>query len=232
MDAIKKLLSVALAEDGYLEKSSNSQLDDKSANAGRGNWTKYARDLDKLKVYNGAKNGYDWCDIFVDWCFAHTFGLALGLQLTCQPQGGYGAGCTGSANYYKSCNRFHKKDPQPGDQIFFTNDNGKTMCHTGIVEKVADGKVYTIEGNTSAAEWMVANGGCVRRKSYSLSYNRIGGYGRPDYSLVKEEKEVDKTEAKKIVKEKAGLSDTTIQYIADDYRYGDDLIVKLAEAMK
>ena len=78
----------------------------------------------------------------------------------------------------------------------------------------------------------MANGGCVRRKSYSLSYNRIAGYGRPDYSLVKEEKGVSKDEAKKIVQEKAGLSDATIQYMADDYRYGDDLIVKLAEAMK
>lgn len=44
--------------------------------------------------------------------------------------------------------------------------------------------------------------------------------------------EVTKEEAKKVVKDKAGLSDATIQYIADDYRYGDDLIIKLAEAMK
>ena len=232
MDAIKKLLSVALAEEGYLEKASNSQLDEKTANAGKNNWTKYARDLDKLKAYNGAKNGYDWCDVFVDWCFVQAFGLARGLQVTCQPQGGYGAGCTGSANYYKACNRFHKKDPSPGDQIFFSNDGGKSMCHTGIVEFFKDGKVYTIEGNTSAAEWMVANGGCVRRKSYSLSYNRIAGYGRPDFSLVKEGKGVSKDEAKKIVQTKAGLSDATINYIADDYRYGDELIVKLAEAMK
>ena len=48
-------------------------------------------------------------------------------------------------------------------------------------------------------------------------------------------KEVDKAmtkdEAKKILKTKAGLSDATITYL-DSYRYGDDLIVKLAEAMK
>ena len=41
-----------------------------------------------------------------------------------------------------------------------------------------------------------------------------------------------KDEAKNIVKQKAGLSDASIQYIADDYRYGDELIVKLATAMK
>lgn len=41
-----------------------------------------------------------------------------------------------------------------------------------------------------------------------------------------------KEEAKLIVKTKAGLSDATLQYIADDYRHGDSLIVKLAQAME
>ena len=41
--------------------------------------------------------------------------------------------------------------------------------------------VYTIEGNTSVASGVIANGGGVCRKKYSLSYNRIYGYGRPEY---------------------------------------------------
>ena len=40
-----KLVALAAQEVGYLEKATNSRLDDKTANAGRGNWTKYARDL-------------------------------------------------------------------------------------------------------------------------------------------------------------------------------------------
>ena len=40
-----------------------------------------------------------------------------------------------------------------------------------------------------------------------------------------------KYEAKAIVQEKAGLADVTIQYIADNYRYGDELIIKLANAI-
>ena len=44
--------------------------------------------------------------------------------------------------------------------------------------------------------------------------------------------DMTKAEAKAIVKEKVALSDSTIQYIADDYRYGDELIIKLAQAMK
>ncbi len=50
--------------------------------------------------------------------------------------------------------------------------------------------------------------------------------------VFKEEKKLTKSEAKAIVKEKARISDATIQYIADDYRYGDDLVVKLAQAMQ
>ena len=38
-DAQKKLISVAEAEEGYLEKASNAQLDDKTANAGWNNYT-------------------------------------------------------------------------------------------------------------------------------------------------------------------------------------------------
>ena len=45
-------------------------------------------------------------------------------------------------------------------------------------------------------------------------------------------KPLDKETAKRIVKEAANVSDSTIQYIADDYRWGDVLIVKLANAIQ
>ena len=110
----------------------------------------------------------------------------MGMKLLCQAEKGLGAGCTYSANYYKQKGRFHTSNPQPGDQIFFTNDGGKTMYHTGIVEKFENGRVYTIEGNTSSLAGVVANGGCVRDKSYPANASYIGGYGRPDWSLVED----------------------------------------------
>lgn len=182
MTAIERLLQTARNEIGYLEKATNSNLDDKTANAGSNNYTKYARDLDKQGVYNFPKNGYAWCDMFVDWCFVTTFGVETAWKMTNQPMGGCGAGCTYSAQYYKNMGRFFTSDPQPGDQIFFKGGDG--MGHTGLVEKVQDGRVYTIEGNTSSASGVVPNGGAVRDKSYSLSYSGIGGYGRPDWTLV------------------------------------------------
>lgn len=190
-EAISRLLAVAVAEIGYLEKKTNAQLDDPTANAGSNNWTKFARDLDAIGFYIGKKNGYAWCDMFVDWCFVQTFGEDAASALTFQPKPSYGAGCTSSANYYKAKGRFYKSDPQPGDQIFFTKDGGKSMYHTGIVEEVKGGRVYTIEGNTSGASGVVANGGGVRRKSYALNYAHIGGYGRPDWTIVEKKEPGD-----------------------------------------
>lgn len=178
---IEKLINIAKAEIGYLEKKSNNQLDDKTANAGNGNYTKYARDLDNIpNFYNGKKNGYAWCDVFVDWLFVQTFGVDKAKELLLQPNGSLGAGCTYSARYYKNANQYHKT-PKVGDQIFFTNSKG-SIIHTGIVYKVDSTYVYTIEGNTSSDEGVVENGGSVNDKKYKLSYSRIDGYGRPKYN--------------------------------------------------
>jgi len=191
LTAVERVIATAKSQVGYLEKASNSQLDSNTANAGRNNWTKYARDLDQLGVYNFPKNGYAWCDMFVDWCFVTTFGVELAWKMTNQPMKGCGAGCTYSAQYYRNMGRFHKTNPQPGDQIFFSEDGGATSYHTGLVVAVDSKRVYTIEGNTSSDPGVVENGGSVNEKSYSLSYAKIGGYGTPDYSLVEEEDDMD-----------------------------------------
>ena len=146
------VLAIAAAEIGYHEKKSNSQLDNPTANAGSANYTKYARDFDEKypKWYNGKKNGFAWCDMFVDWCMLTAFGYADALRLLCQPERSAGAGCTYSLMYYEKQGRYHAKDPKPGDQIFFSTAHSKSnVSHTGLVEKVDGSKVYTIEGNTS-----------------------------------------------------------------------------------
>ena len=174
MTGPEKVIAVARAELGYKEKASPDRLDDKTANAGSGNYTKYARDLDAVTdFYNGAKQGYAWCDVFVDWCFCKAFGAELAKKLLCQPDKSAGAGCTYSAQYFKNKGQFYTTAPKAGDQIFF----GTTMesTHTGLVVKVEVGRVYTVEGNSS-------NG--VFERSYMLEAANICGYGRPDWRLV------------------------------------------------
>lgn len=187
MTPVERVINRAKAEVGYLEKKTNSQLDSKTANAGYGNFTKYMRDLDALGIYDGKKNGYAWCDGFVDWTFISEFGVDIALKMLHQPKGGYGASCTSSYRYYQEAGAAYSS-PEIGDQIFFkATDWG--MAHTGIVINVDNNYVYTIEGNTSSAAGVVDNGGCVAIKSYPINYSRIGGYGRPDWSLVAEEEE-------------------------------------------
>lgn len=166
------VIAVAAAEIGYKEKASNTQLDTPGANVGSANYTKYARDFDQKypNWYNGKKNGFAWCDMFVDWCFLTAFGYAKALSLLCQPEKSCGAGCTYSAGYYKAKGQFFTS-PKPGDQIFF-GTSLSNCTHTGIVEKVDGAKVYTIEGNTSDM---------VARRSYALTDKSIVGYGRPKY---------------------------------------------------
>lgn len=186
MNEINKLIEVAKAEVGYLEKKSNDKLDSKTANAGKNNYTKYARDLDKIvDFYNGKKNGYAWCDVFVDWCFVKAFGEKRAKELLLQPNKSLGAGCKYSMNYYKNAKQLHDT-PKAGDQIFFKK--GKSITHTGIVYKVDKTYVYTYEGNTSGAASVVSDGGSVNAKKYKLSNTSIAGYGRPKYKVVEDKK--------------------------------------------
>lgn len=171
-----KVIAIAEAEVGYLEKKSNSNLDSKTANAGSNNFTKYSRDLVKW-VGSPYAQGVAWCDIFVDHCFIKAFGLTEAKKLI----GGWSAYTPTSAQYYKNMGRWHTSKPQVGDQIFFKNST--RICHTGIVYKVDSSKVYTIEGNTSGASGVIANGGGVCKKSYALTNSRIAGYGRPKYDV-------------------------------------------------
>ena len=170
-----KVISVAEAEIGYHEKASNSNLDSKTGNSGSANYTRYANEIDSKypDFYNGRKNGYAWCDLFVDWCFISAYGLSDALRLLCQPTKSAGAGCTYSLQYYRNKGQYYARGntPKIGDQIFFGSGTSNVE-HTGIVYAVDASKVYTIEGNTSDQ---------VARRSYALNNSRIVGYGRPKY---------------------------------------------------
>ena len=172
-NAIQQLLDIARSQIGYLEKTSNNQLDDFTANAGANNWTKYARDLSDAGYYNGNKNGCAWCDVFCDWCFyiLTNKNSVLAQQIQCQT-GDCGAGCIFSAQYYRA-QGCYSNTPQPGDQIFFGTTGAE--YHTGIVEQVSPTQVITIEGNTSEQ---------VARRTYSINDSSINGYGHPKYNLL------------------------------------------------
>lgn len=170
--AINALIATAQAEIGYMEKKSNAQLDDKTANVGDGNYTKYWRDL------KPSWNGSAWCAVWVSWCMYKTFGLETAKKLLKHENDFPYVYCpTLGARFTKYAN------PQRGDIVIFYR-NG-TFAHTGIVTKVEGDKFYTIEGNTSNGSTIIANGGEVCSKHYNNSNLPGTKFCRPDYSIVK-----------------------------------------------
>ena len=114
--------------------------------------------------------------------FVKAYGVENAKRLLCQPNKSLGAGCEYSMQYYKNKGQLYTS-PKIGDQVFFKNNAGE-ICHTGLVYDVDKSYVYTIEGNTSTASGVVANGGGVCKKKYILGYAYIACYGRPKYDNV------------------------------------------------
>lgn len=168
--AINALITVAKNEIGYLEKKSNSQLDDKTANAGYNNYTKYWRDV------KPEWNGDYWCAVWVSWCFMKAFGLETAKKLLKHWAYVY---CPTMADLFT----LHA-NPKAGDIVIFWSNKKKEFVHTGIVTKVNGDRFDTIEGNTSDGSSIIANGGSVCAKSYNNSNLPGTKFCRPDYSIV------------------------------------------------
>lgn len=179
MKEIDQVIDIARAEVGYMEKSRRAYnnnhdiLYDKTAGAGSDNLTKYAKEMDELQVYNGAKQGYAWCNVFVDWCFVQALGLDRARELLI----GFSAGCTQDYNWFKNAGQVYST-PEVGDLVIFGDCD-----HIGIVVDVngSFGSISTIEGNTSGKTGLIANGGQVAEKTYSIGSNYIKCYCRPNY---------------------------------------------------
>jgi hypothetical protein len=143
------------------------------------NWNKYAAMPNVERLYGGSIQNAPWCDLFTDAAFVTVFGLEKGAAMTYQTIGNGSALCRTSAAYFKEHGAFYAT-PEPGDVIFFYR-NGD-INHQGIVVKVDGGTVHTVEGNSSDM---------VAERCYSASDSGIAGYGRPKWSLVADEGDVD-----------------------------------------
>lgn len=199
MTAIEKLISIAKSEVGYLEKKSNSNLDDKTANAGSNNYTKYWRDI------KPTYQGQPWCACFVTWCYVQAFGRDMAEKLLKHYPYVY---CPTMADLFE----LHA-NPQPGDIVIFKR-NGE-FVHTGIVTLVSGDYFETVEGNTSGGSSIIANGGGVCAKSYYNSNLPGTKFVRPDYSIIESEDELMSAEYEEL-KAKNEAQDEVINKIGQD----------------
>ena len=122
---------------------------------------------EKYWKWYGFPTRVEWCCIFVSWCANQCGYINSGLV----PK--YSVVDDG-ANWFRQKNQWlpGSATPSPGNIIFFDwaydGLDGKGD-HTGIVEKVENGIVYTIEGNSSDQ---------VSRRQYSVGNREILGYGK------------------------------------------------------
>lgn len=119
----------------------------------------------------GFSSRVEWCAIFVSWC-AEQCGL---LDSGAMPKfSGVGTG----VNWFQSRGQWlpGSATPEPGMLIFFKwyGSDALIADHVGIVERVENGRVYTIEGNSNDM---------ARRNSYPVGYGEILGYGVPNVTL-------------------------------------------------
>lgn len=166
-----KLTQIFESHVGYLEKASNKNLEDKTANAGYNNYTIFAK-----LYYEYTGNNYQgqaWCAMFISDCFVEAFGLAKAKSLLCGSLYSY---CPSGMQAFKAKGQLYTT-PKERDIVFFIRD-GRAK-HTGYVYKVSGNTIYTIEGNTSASAGVVPNGGGVFKKSYTVNSSMF--FGRPNY---------------------------------------------------
>ena len=112
----------------------------------------------------GFSNHVEWCACFVSWCADQCGYLDSGTY----PKF---SGCVFGMQWFQQRGLWldGSTEPAPGMLIFFdwaTQDG--VPDHVGIVEKVENGMVYTVEGNSRDM---------CRQKQYSLGSTVILGYG-------------------------------------------------------
>ena len=121
----------------------------------------------KFWSWYGFNSRVEWCAIFVSWVAneAGYLNKTIPKFAQCHNQG---------IVWFKSMSLWHDRAfvPKSGDIIFFDWQGDGHSDHVGIVEKVSNGKVYTIEGNS---------GDRVQRQNYTLNSKVIYGYGTPQY---------------------------------------------------
>lgn len=108
----------------------------------------------------------EWCAIFIDW-----LANELGYSEDIIPKT---ASVPAMVNWFRGKGELQTKtyEPKPGEIIFFDWNVDGHPDHVGLVEKVENGRIYTIEGNSKDE---------CKRKEYPINSKYIHSYGTPLY---------------------------------------------------
>ena len=109
----------------------------------------------------------NWCACFVSWCADQCGYIDAGVI----PKF---AACVDGAAWFQERELWQNRSyvPRAGDIIFFDKQHVGETHHVGIVERVEDGVIYTVEGNSSDQ---------CRQRNYPVGSDKIYGFGVPAY---------------------------------------------------
>ena len=125
-------------------------------------------------IWYGFGSRVEWCACFVSWCANECGYIDTGVI----PKF---AGCVNGVQWFRDRGQWADNaiEPAPGMIIFFDWDNkghsgpqDGQPDHVGIVWKVEDGIIYTVEGNS---------GDSCRVNQYPVGHYEILGYGIVNY---------------------------------------------------
>ena len=178
------VLDLAYAEEEYCEKAKKyldkygiSVLYDKTNFSGSDNLTKYCYELNQAGL--GHPNGFAWCMSWICWLYWKCYRTEIADKLLC--------GKLRSASTMVVKDAMLKADrlvplakAEAGDIVFRSRSGGG---HVGlVVGRASNGKIISVEGNTSATDATAWNGGAVAQ--------HVGGSWewccRPDWSLCED----------------------------------------------
>ena len=175
--ATQKVIDLAVKQIGYKEPNGD-------------NHNKYAKEIDTRWKgwFNGSKDGYDWCSVFVNWLFLASFDETIASKML-NHSSQYGKMSAVVQYLYRSLMEVNRvgKEPHVGDIIFYHNDKYEglsQLSHVGIVWKVEGDYVTTIEGNSGKNNTEVATRKI--KKNYDTKAWGIYGYGYPNYAAAKD----------------------------------------------
>lgn len=170
-DAAFDTVAAALSQLDYHEGNGKSDFGGKNT-AGSKNYTEYNRAFGTI----GNSYSYAWCAAFVSWC--------LDVAGARESAGGRFTSCTLWVDRLRALGLYSTRSsgytPKAGDLIFFKSAGvTRASDHVGIVRYTKNGRVYTVEGNSSNK---------VSLRDYALTDTYIVGYGKPQYSGTRLEK--------------------------------------------
>lgn len=108
----------------------------------------------------------EWCAAFISW-----LANELGYLNTLIPKT---ASVPTMVRWFRANGQLQRKtyEPKPGEIIFFDWNVDGHPDHVGLVEKVENGRIYTIEGNSKDE---------CRRRDYPITSKYVHSYGTPLY---------------------------------------------------